>query len=41
MSRGNGDNKEITPPSLEKKCKIPLDKLHKVWYNKDVKGRYL
>lgn len=27
-------------PSLKKKCKIPLDKLHKVWYNKNtIKGR--
>jgi hypothetical protein len=27
--------------SPKKKFRKPLDKAHQVWYNKDVKGRYL
>jgi len=37
MSRGKGNNREDKPPSLEKKCKIPLDNLFSLWYNEYIK----
>lgn len=39
VSRGKGNNRENKPPSLEKKCKIPLDKSRTMWYYNSVKRR--
>ena len=38
VSRGKGNNKDSKPPSL-KKCKIPLDKINLLCYNKDTKKK--
>lgn len=38
VSRGKGNNKDSKPPSL-KKCKIPLDKINLLCYNKGTKKK--